>query len=102
MDSLIIFFSIINHPIKISMLKFIEENNSAARLDEVINYFPDKRLLVNQCFWELYNDQLLKIENQKRRDIITISPFGKELTHILRRFDQRSQDHQFYGFYREN
>src|SRR5690606_14614965 len=66
MDSLDIFFSVINHPIKITILKFMEENEhmgiSFTDLMEffLIDHLSIERVVLITNIWEMYNDHLLR------------------------------------------
>lgn len=103
MDSLDIFFSVINHPIKITILKFMEENEhrdiSFTDLMEffLIDHLSIERVVLITNIWEMYNDHLLRKRNSPIGTLFELTESAKELNKIITDFDYWSKSHQFYG-----
>ena len=103
MDSLEIFFSVINHPIKLAILKFMEENeHTNISFNDLmdfflIDYFSTDRVILITNIWEMYNDRLLRKRNSHLGSLFELTESAKELNKIITDFDYWSKSHQFYG-----
>jgi len=103
MDSLETFFSVINHPVKIAILRFMEENEDInmsfnERMDFfLIDYVSIDRITLIINIWEMYNDHLLTKKDNTEGTLFILTESARELTKIINEFDYWSKMHQFYG-----
>lgn len=103
MDSLEIFFTVIDHPIKIMVLKFMEESEGTnVSFNELMDFFSidclsPERLLLVTSIWEMYNDQLLIKINHYSGTRFELTKRARELNKIITDFDYWLESHQFYG-----
>lgn len=93
MDSMDMFFSIVNHPIKMTILRWAVDNGSSISYEEVENLFMENRANAVQCLWELSNDRFLKQQYSGYGMMFELTDIGKELIAILSTFDQWAHDH---------
>lgn len=97
-DSLEILFSVVNHPIKITILIFIEENEGKnISFNELIECFSANRVILITSIWEMYNDHLLTKKDNMEGTLFVLTESAKELTKIMNKLDYWSKMHQFYG-----
>ncbi|RPA60986.1 hypothetical protein EF384_02935 [Aerococcus agrisoli] len=103
MDALEIFQSMVNHPVKIAILKHMNENNytpksvSELRLLFVKDDDLADRVTFITTIWEMYNDHLIsKVENE-HGVLFTLTDQGRELNKIMSDLDSWSAEHEFFG-----
>lgn len=97
MDSMDMFFSIVNHPIKMTILRWAADNGFSISYEEVGNLFMEDRANAVQCLWELSNDRFLKRQYSGHGMRFDLTDSGKKLIAILSTFDQWAYDHSYYG-----
>jgi DNA-binding HxlR family transcriptional regulator len=97
MDSLEIFFSVVDHPLKIDLIKYIDEYEPQVSFCQIANHFSVDKTSIVKKMWELENDHIIIKIFDEEKVKFSLSTHGKRLVQIINRFNQWSIDHSLYG-----
>ncbi|OYQ67287.1 hypothetical protein [Aerococcus sp. 1KP-2016] len=103
MDSLEIFFSMVNHPIKIAIIKHMNENNNIPiSMNALCIIFGQGKDALNRAslttkVWEMYNDRLLQKVRTEHGTLFELTARALELNKIITNLDYWSAAHELFG-----